>query len=188
MAAKEGDSSGRLRDFLLQQRRDGSLPLLVLVVALAASELRTKLDFDGEPRLRVQDGVVSMDVMEVKSSTKGAPAAVMHVCIPTSPSLPCLFLHTPGPLLRCAMRACLRCAGVSEARQQLQVAGRVLVWLLHTANPKLLDATQGSQLQLCGVISVGQPLTAEERGQLQESLDASCPGLHATMRLELKDH
>lgn len=111
-------------------------------------------------------------------------ACCVHVCLPTAPSLPGLSLHASGPLLRCAMRACLRCAGLSEARQQLQVAGRVLVWLLRTANPELLDATQG-RLQLRGVIAVGQPLTAQERVQLEESLDVSCAGLDATMRLKL---
>lgn len=80
------------------------------------------------------------------------------------------------------MHAGLRCAAT---RRQLQTAGRVLVWLLHTSNRKLLDATQGSQLQLCGVIGVQQRLTAAERGRLVESLDVSCPGLHASMRLEL---
>jgi len=85
-------------------------------------------------------------------------------------------------LVRRARRTCPRCVGLSEARQQLEVAGKVVVWLLHVANPSLLAARQ---LQLRGVITVQGRLTAQESEEWEADVDVSCPGVHATMRLDL---
>lgn len=77
-------------------------------------------------------------------------------------------------------RTCPRCAGLPKARQQLQVAGRVMVWLLHIANPKLVAARQ---LQLRGVVAVQGPLAAEDYEKCKQAVDVSCPGVDATMQL-----
>lgn len=85
----------------------------------------------------------------------------------------------------CARRACLRSAGLAEALENLRVAGRVLVWLLHAANPRLLEAARGSRLQLRGVVALQSALlTTEERCEWVDELYVGCPGLHATMQLE----
>lgn len=213
-----GDRGG-LRDFLLRERR-GSSPLLMMVVALAAGQLRSSLDFGGEPRLEVQGGVVvSVEMMEVKPSSKGAPEALLlfpavlpceraarsmraaarphaagarvgaawHV-LPGLPAAPrasaCMPDESHAPHARAACRP-RQCAELAEALQQLQVVGRVLVWMLHVANPKLLEAAGSAQLQLRGVLAVQESLAAEERQQCAQGLDVGCPGLDASMRLEV---
>lgn len=188
-AAADGKSaaggSGSLHDVLVQQRRSGSAPLVMLVVALAAGELRTSLDFDGEPRLAVQGGVLSVRVLEVKSSVKGACCSCgCPLCCCIVPAMHGLS-RASAQLMPCAIRSGLRRAGLPDVRRQLQTAGKVLVWLLHSANPTLLAAAQGSQLQLTGVMAVQDRVPEEQRRQLLESLDVSCPGLKATMQLEL---
>lgn len=60
-----------------------------------------------------------------------------------------------------------------------------MVWLLHVANPKLLEATQPNQLQVRGVIAVQGPLPAEERQDWEQDVEVGCPGLDATMRLDV---
>ena len=72
--------SAGLRNFLLKQRRDACAPVVMLVAVLAAGQLRTSLDFYGEPRLAVQDGVAAVEVMEAKASKKGASAAAYGAC------------------------------------------------------------------------------------------------------------
>ena len=74
-----------------------------------------------------------------------------------------------------------------KAKRQLQVAGQILVWLLHVGTPGLMAATP---VELSGVIAVQGWPAAEEAQQLKlEELKISCAGLdassNATMQLEL---
>ena len=88
-------SNARLCSFLLAPRRTPCAPIVMLVVALAAGELRHEVDIDGAPRLTVQGGVASVEVMEARASQAGASAAaptahcavacLLHmVCVPRS--------------------------------------------------------------------------------------------------------
>jgi hypothetical protein len=79
------------------------------------------------------------------------------------------------------------CADLGKAQRQLQVAGQVVVWLLHVGHPGLMAATL---VELRGVIAVQGWPAAEEAQQLKlEELKISCAGLdassNATMQLEL---
>ncbi len=60
------------------QRRHGKgvpyQPLLILVVALAAGELRAALELDGQPRLEVVGPMLCLLLMEIKSSIQGEAA------------------------------------------------------------------------------------------------------------------
>ena len=65
-----------------------------------------------------------------------------------------------------------------------------MVWLLHVANPKLLNAS--SELRMCGVVAV-QGMDDKEEKSWQASaqeVDVSCPCLgprgRAAMRLTLQ--
>ncbi|PSC74179.1 CHD3-type chromatin-remodeling factor PICKLE isoform B [Micractinium conductrix] len=138
-------SNARLCSFLLAPRRTPCAPIVMLVVALAAGELRHEVDIDGAPRLTVQGGVASVEVMEARASQ----------------------------------------AGLSKARRQLRVAGKVIVWLLHVANPALLQATQPNRVEVRGKVAIQGRLTAEQRQKLEEDVEVGCPGLAATMRVEI---
>ena len=87
------------------------------------------------------------------------------------PALPDKRARTPR------RRTCLRCAGLAKAREQLEVVGRVLVWLLHVANPALAAA---GQPRLRGVMAVQGALTAAEKCEGRDELDVSCASLGAT--------
>lgn len=91
---------------------------------------------------------------------------------------------TPDQRSLCAVHATPACAtaGLPTAQKQLEVAGRTVVWLLHAANQELLAA---NQLDLRGVMTVQGWLTAEERKVWKREVDVSCPGLKATMRLDM---
>ena len=80
-------------------------------------------------------------------------------------------------------RTCLRCAGLAKAREQLEVVGRVLVWLLRVANPALAAA---GQPQLRGVMAVQGALAAKEEREGQGELDVSCASLGATAGAKMK--
>ena len=79
--AEDGSSSGRsLRDVLLEEQRgSGCAPILQLVAAVAAAELRTSLELDGARRA-VEDGIARLEVMEVKTSLKGTMG--LPSCLP----------------------------------------------------------------------------------------------------------
>ncbi|KAI7846384.1 hypothetical protein COHA_000095 [Chlorella ohadii] len=82
-AGKEGGDqpggSGGLRRFLqmAQPQPDGRAPVVMMVVALAAGQLRAHLRFGGGPRLAAQGSVLSVRVMEIKHVLKGP--VCMHV-------------------------------------------------------------------------------------------------------------
>lgn len=110
-------------------------------------------------------------------------------CVPFLARCEPFLLPLPVPLPACLIRfnrstvhAASACAaGLSKARQQLQVAGKVVVWLLHTANPDLIA---DRQLQLRGVIAVQGTLAAGEHKKV--NISVSCPGRRATMKLDVR--
>lgn len=68
-ADKEGGDG--VRRFLQTPRHDACAPVVMMVAALAAGQLRTSIQFDGAPRLAVHGSMVAAETMEVKSSLKG---------------------------------------------------------------------------------------------------------------------
>ena len=69
-AAAEGGGSAHLRTFL--QSEAGGQASLMLVAALAAGELREKMQLDVQPLLTVQDSTATLELLAVKLSSKGA--------------------------------------------------------------------------------------------------------------------
>ena len=102
-------------------------------------------------------------------ASPAAPSGIVHV------------LGMPAPMRR-ACRTCPLSAGLREARQQLLVAGQVMVWLLHVATPDLLS---GRQLQLRGVIAVQGQLAASQRQEAAREVKVTFCGVTATMQLEV---
>jgi hypothetical protein len=76
----------------------------------------------------------------------------------------------------------LLCAGLREARQQLLVAGQVMVWLLRVATPDLLNSRQ---LQLRGVIAVQEPLTASQWREAASDVKVTSFGVTTAMQVEV---
>lgn len=70
---------------------------------------------------------------------------------------------------------------MAKARRQLLVAGQVLLWLLHVANPALLA---GRELQLCGVLGVQGKLLSSLSREPAQIVAVESLGLTATMQLE----
>lgn len=77
-------------------------------------------------------------------------------------------------------------AGLSKARRQLEVAGMVLTWLVHVANPQLAANTQ---LRLRGVLGVQGPLTVQQLEAWNcgdQRLEIWVPSLCARADMELE--
>ena len=70
-AAAGGGGSAHLRTFL--QSEAGGQASLMLVAALAAGELREKMQLDVQPLLTVQDSTATLELVEIKLGT-GATA------------------------------------------------------------------------------------------------------------------
>lgn len=84
-------------------------------------------------------------------------------------------------------------AGIAAAVQQLTVAAKISVWLLHTANPKLLAGTFWGgkwQLKVLGTAAVAGRLPDDKRAdweqQLQGGVDVSCARLPATAGIRMR--
>jgi len=84
--------------------------------------------------------------------------------------------------MRRACCACPICSELSQSRQQLLVAGQVLMWLLHVANPTLLA---GRQLQLRGTLGMQGKLFSSELREAAQDLEVTSCGSTATMQLEV---
>ena len=113
-------------------------------------------------------------------TTRSTPTATFFTRSPNSADPP---LHSADAAPGAATAAT---AGLDKARQQLQVAGKLVVWLLHVANRKLLNAS--SELRLCGVVAV-QYMDDEEEKSWQASaqeVDVSCPRLGASGRAAMR--
>ena len=102
-------------------------------------------------------------------ASPAAPSGIVHV------------LGMPAPMRR-ACRTCPLSAGLREARQQLLVAGQVMVWLLHVAAPDLLH---GRQLQLRGMLAVQEKLSASQRWEATREVEVTSFGVTATMQVKV---
>lgn len=185
----------------------------MMVVALAAGQLRAHLRFGGGPRLAAQGSVLSVRVMEIKHVLKGAPAAaasarpdamacLLHADCMSPPACRwhpqlrdlCLQAKPPVPVALCACLICTHsCAAhaapvrsaqscPSRGSSCLLVAGQVLMWLLHVANPTLLA---GRQLQLRGTLGMQGKLFSSELREAAQDLEVTSCGSTATMQLEV---
>ena len=186
-------SGGSRGKFLLKPRARGcgSAPVVMWVAAQAGGQLCTRVEIDGAGQLAVEGGMARLELMGVQTSLKGAPAAerrprrlprmrrfaclTLAACMHWRPGVLPLpqcwrrLLGGPRPLLCCCMSptglpctaAC--CADLCEVKRQLQVAGRVLTWLLHVGNPGL---TAAMPVQLHGVIAAQGQRTVEARLQI----------------------
>jgi hypothetical protein len=140
VADKEGDDG--LRRFPQEPRPDACAPVVMMVAALAAGQLRTSIQCESAPRLAVHGSTVTAETIEIKSIRKG----------------------------------------LREARQQLLVAGQVMVWLLRVATPDLLNSRQ---LQLRGVIAVQEPLTASQWREAASDVKVTSFGVTTAMQVEV---
>ena len=71
------NGSARLKFLLKPQRGSGSAPIVMWLVARAARQLRTRVEIGGAGGMAVEGGVAKLQVMETKTSLKGAAGAEM---------------------------------------------------------------------------------------------------------------
>ena len=176
----------------------------MLVAALAAGELRQKIELDGQPQLTVQSSTATLELLEIKLNPDGAaeccccswseggvprgasilgPAAAG--CPRSSLLCPCIRHLMPSCQLRIPAPAWLS-AEIPAAVKQLSVAANVLMYALHAANPELAAARQ---LHVVGQVGVAAKLHTERWDKWEGQLvDIGCAAAPATTGASMVVH